>query len=128
MDIAKEIATYLQNAGFGTVGTDIFIGQIPATTNGVYVMRATGTMQNYLPIENALVDIYVKNTSSEQSVIKIENIKRYVHRMHNTITQNAYIYSILGVGDVEVIERTDDYQKVYKITVEVTHRSLGLIS
>lgn len=128
MDIAKEVGTYLQNAGFGTVGTDIFIGQIPATTNGVYVMRATGTMQNYLPIENALVDIYVKNTSSEQSVTKIENIKRYLHRMHNTITQNAYIYSILGVGDVEVIERTDDYQKVYKITVEVTHRSLGLIS
>ena len=128
MDIASQIATYLQNAGFGTVGTDIFIGQIPASTDGLYVMRSSGTFENYLPIENAIVDIFVKDQSSQQAVTKIENIKRYVHRMHNTTTQNAYIYSILAISDVETIERTDDYQKVYKITLEVTHRSLGLVS
>lgn len=128
MDIANEIATYLQNANFGTLGTDIFVGQIPASTNGIYVMRSSGTFNNYLPIENAIVDIFVKNQSSSQAVTKIENIKRFIHRMHNTITQNSYIYSILAISDVETIERTDDYQKVYKISLEVTHRSLGLIS
>lgn len=128
MDIAKEIATYIQTAGFGTIGTDIFIGQIPAITNGVYILRASGSAENYLPIENSLLDIYVKNQSSEQAITKIENIKRFMHRMHNTTTQNAYLYSILLIGDVEVIERTDDYQKIYKFTLEIKHRALNLIS
>lgn len=128
MDIANELATYLQKANFGTVGTDIFVGQIPASTNGIYILRATGTLNNYIPIEYTLLDLYVKKTSSSQAVTLIEQIKRFVNRMHNTSTQNAYMYSILVVGDVEVIERTDDYQKVYKITLEITHRDLSQIS
>lgn len=128
MDIANELATYLQTANFGTVGTSIFVGQIPASTDGIYILRATGSLNYYVPIEQTLIDIYVKDQSSRDAVLLIEQIKRYLNRMHNTTTQNAYIYSILGVGDVELIERTDDYQKVYKITMEVTHRYLSLIS
>lgn len=128
MDIAKELATYLQNANFGVLGTSIYIGQIPSSTDGVYVMRSGGSFNDYLPIESSIVDIFVKDQNSEQAVTKIEQIKRFIHRMHNTVTSSAYIYSILAIGDVEVIERTDDYQKIYKISVEVTHRPLGLIS
>lgn len=128
MDIANEIATYLQKAGYGTVGTDIFIGQIPSSVDGIYIYRSTGSLNNYVPIENVILDIYVKDTSSSAGVLKIEQIKRYMHRMVSTTTANSYIYSILAVGDVETIERDTEYAKVYKISVEVMYRSLGLIS
>jgi hypothetical protein len=128
MDIAKQLAVYLQNAGYGTLGTSIFVGQIPASIDGLYVMRTSGTLNNYVPLETTIVDIFVKDQNSEQAITRIENIKRYIHRMHNTVSASSYIYSMLVISDVETIERTDDYQKIYKISVEVMHRALSLIS
>lgn len=128
MDIAGEIATYLANANYGTLGTSIFVGQIPAELNGLYVMRTGGQLNNYLPIEETVVDIYCKDTSASDCVTTLESIKRYIHRMHTTLTANAYVYSVLVIGDVEDVARDTEYAKIMKISVSVTHRSLGLIS
>jgi hypothetical protein len=128
MDITKEFADYLQTAGFGTVGTDIFVGQIPSSINGVYVIRTAGTLDNYLPVERTVMNIYVKDTSSLDAVHKIESIKHYVHRMHNTTTPGSYIFSMLALGDIETVERDVEYTKIYKLTIEITHRYLGIIS
>lgn len=128
MDIANEFANYLQNAGFGTIGTDIFVGQIPSAQNGIYVVRNGGLLHNYIPIEETVVDVYIKDTSSLTSVQTIESIKRFVHRMHNTLTGNTYIYSMLVLGDVEDLDRDLEYANVYKISVQLKHRYNGAIS
>lgn len=128
MDIANEVATYLANAGFGTLGTDIFVGQIPAETNGLYIIRTGGQLNNYVPIEEAVVDIYIKNTSSEDAVNTLEDIKRFIHRMHNTSTANSYVYTFLVIGDVESVQRDLEYAKIMKITLQVVHRDTSLIS
>lgn len=128
MDIANEVAQYIANAGFGTYGTDIFVAQIPSDTNGIYVSPSGGIPNDYVPIEQSFVDIYVKNTSSSTAATTINQIKRFIHRMHNTEINNAYIYTLLVIGDVEDVERDLEYGKLYKITVEVVNRDTTLIS
>ena len=127
-DIANEVAQYLDDGGFGTLGTDIFVSQIPANTNGIYVSRLGGELNNYVPIEETVVDIYVKNTSASTAVTTIESIKRYIHRMHSTETANNYVYTFLVIGDVDIISRDIEYAKIVKITVQVVHRDTSLIS
>lgn len=128
MDIANELALYLQSAGFGTYGADIHVAQIPSGENGIYISRTGGSFNNYLPTEETVVDIYYKHTKSETCVTNLENIKRHIHRMHNTTTENAYIYSMLVLGDIENLERDAEYAKLYKITVSIMHRALSVIS
>ncbi len=128
IDVALTVGTYLDNAGFGTVGTDIFIGQIPATQDGIYVLRAGGQMNNYVPIEESVVDIYVKNTTSQQAIQTLEQIKRYIHRMHSTTIGNDYIYTFLVLGDIEDVQRDLELAKIYKITLQVVHRDEAVIS
>lgn len=128
MDIAAELANYIDNAGFGTVGTDIFIGQIPEGTDGVYIIRSGGQLNNYIPIEESVLDVYIKDHSATDAIAKIENIKRFIHRMHSTEVNNAYIYMFLVIGDVEDVARDLEYEKIYKITVQVLHRDVGVIS
>lgn len=128
MDIAYQVAQYLATAGFGVLGTSIFAGQIPAEQNGVYVSRLGGLPNNYVPIEEAVLDIYVKDTSAEDAITKLENIKRYIHRMHSTETASVYIYTFLVIGDVEDVQRDLEYAKIFKITVQVMHRAKNLIS
>jgi hypothetical protein len=128
MDIAKELATYLSNAGYGTVGTDIFVGQIPKTTDGIYLIRQGGSNNNYLPIEKTYIDIYCKNQSAKTSVETLENIKRYIHRMHNTLFSNFYVFSILALGGVEPVVRDLEYSSINRISLELTSRANNLIS
>ena len=128
IDVALTVGTYLDNANFGTIGTDIFIGQIPATQDGIYIMRAGGQMNNYVPIEESVVDIYVKNTTSQQAIQTLEQIKRYIHRMHSTTIGNDYIYTFLVLGDIEDVQRDLELAKIYKITLQVVHRDEAVIS
>ena len=128
IDIASVMATYLQTSGFGTVGTDIFINQAPDDTNCVWVERLGGNLNYYVPIEEAVVNIYSKNTQGKEAVEKLEDIKRFVHRMHSTETSQDFIYTMLVLGDIELVSRDMEYASIYKLTLQVTHRDKQLIS
>lgn len=128
MDIVEEFANYLQSSGFGTVGTDIFIGQIPDSTNGIFLVAGGGQMGKYVPINETVIQIYVKNTSGSECIDTLNQIKNFIHRMHSTGTSLAEFYSILVIGDVEDVARDLEYAKVYKITVQLINRDKSLIS
>lgn len=128
MDIAYIVASYLASNGFGTLGTSIFAGQIPEGVEGLYIVRSGGQLNNYVPVEESVVDIYCKDHSSEDCIEKLENIKRFIHRMHNTEVSSAYIYTFLALGDIEDVERDLEYAKIYKLTLQVVHRDTGVIS
>ena len=128
MDIANELATYLDNAGFGTVGTDIFVGQIPEDTNGIWVEHIGGQLNNYVPIEEAALNIFIKSTKASTAVITLNNIKDFIHRMHSTSITNAYVYTFLVIGDVEDMSRDLEYAREYKLTVQVVYRNTAIIS
>jgi len=128
MDIAQIVADYLQLNGFGTIGENLYIGYMPESTAGIYIDRIGGTMNNYVPIEESAVNIYVKNTSGQQAVQTLEGIKRFIHRMHNTYQGSAYIYTFLVIGDIEDVARDLEYSKIYKLTVQVVYRNTAIIS
>ena len=128
MDVAYEIAKYLANAGYGTLGTSIFAGQIPSDQNGIYVVRSGGTLNNYNSIANTVLDVYIKNTKAGTCITTLEGIKAYIHRMYDTQIDSTKIYSILVIGDITDVQRDAEYNKVFKITVQVIHRDTGIIS
>jgi len=128
MDIANIVALYLQTNNFGTVGSNIFIGQMPENTNGIWIERIGGTLNNYVPMEETVLNIYSKNTKASSAVTLLENIKRFIHRMHNTTQNASYIYTFLVVGDIEDMARDSQYEKIYKLTLQVVHRDTAIIS
>lgn len=128
MDIGYNLATYLANAGFGTLNTDIFVGQLPENTNGIWVERIGGTLNNYVPIEESALNIYASNTSAQDAIQALEGIKRFIHRMHSTDQTNAFVYTMLVIGDIEEVSRDLEYNKIYKLTVQLTYRNTTLIS
>lgn len=126
--IEETMATYLQRSGFGTMGTDIFIGQIPEGTNGLFVERSGGQINNYVPIEETVVDIYSKDIKAETAINRLERIKKHIHRMYSSVIDDDYIYIFLVLGDIEPLERDVEYEKLYKLSVQVFHRDTTLIS
>lgn len=128
MNIAYQVAVWLQSAGFGTLGTDIFVGEIPDDTNGIWTVMSGGQPNNYVPIEEAVVDIYIKDIKSELAVNKLERIKRAIHRQYSLTIGTTFVYTFLILGVIEDIQRDVEYAKIYKITVQAVHRDTSLIS
>jgi hypothetical protein len=128
VDVSLSVATYLQNAGFGTLGTDIFVGEIPDETSGIWVVRSGGQPNRYVPIEETVVDIYCKDIKSEVCVQKLESIKRDIHRQHTLTINTSFVYTFLIIGDIIDVQRDPEYEKVYKITLQAVHRDTTLIS
>lgn len=128
MDIAYEVAKYIADNGYGVLGTSVFAGQIPEGKKGIWVERIGGTLNNYVPIEESAVNVYIKDTSAQTCVTTLENLKRFIHRMHSTTTTNASIYTFLVIGDVEDVARDLEYYKIYKLTLQVVYRKTSIIS
>lgn len=127
-DIAYEIADLLADNGFGTLGTDIMVGQMDAEKNGVYIISTGGTANNYVPMKQSVIDIYSKNTSAKDGIAKLRDILNFLDRLHSTNLQYNYIYSILTLSTIETVQRDNEYAKIMKVTLEVTHRDKALIS
>lgn len=128
VDVSRNLAAYLDSAGFGTLGTDIFVGQLPENTNGIWVERIGGQPMLYTPIEESVCNIYASNTSAMAAIEVLENIKRYIHRMHSTEMNTSSVYTMLVISDVEEVSRDLEYNKIYKLTVQLVYRDTGLIS
>jgi len=130
MDIAYKIAQLVVDFGSGlfSLGGNTFVGTMPDNiTTGVLVEHIGGSLNNYLPIEESIVNVYFISTQ-DTTVTLAEAFKRSVHRLHNTEPDtDVYIYSILA-GDVEDMGRDAESQQTYKVTLTVTHRATGVIS
>lgn len=127
-ELSLAFANYLQASGFGTVGSDIYIGQIPDGVNGIWVERIGGLQNNYVPMQEGVVNIYAKNTSATDAVTTLESIKNHVHRMHTTTAGDNFIYTMLVLGNIEEVSRDLEYAKIYKLTVQLTYKSNSVIS
>jgi len=127
-DISYDMAKHLANSGFGTLGTDIFINQIPAETNGLMVALGGGTLNKYVPIEETILDIYAKNISSETALSTLRGLIKHLHRHHDITTSTNFVYTVLVIGNIQPVQIDQEYAKVYKITLQVLHRDTGVIS
>lgn len=127
-DIAYDTAKYLADNGFGTLGTDIHVGYMPDDDAAIAVILSGGLPHKYTPINDSVLDIYVKNTSASEAISTLSSIKNFIHRMHNTSLTNNFAYSFLVIGDIEDVARDPEYSKVFKLTVQLLHRDTTLIS
>lgn len=127
-EIGLALANYLDTSGFGTLGKDIFVSQIPDGVNGIWVERVGGLQNNYVPMQEAVVNIYAKNTSAADAITLLENIKDHIHRMHTTTAGDNFIYTMLVLGNVEDVSRDLEYAKIVKLTVQLVYKNNGIIS
>lgn len=127
-DVTLAFANYLQTAGFGTYGTNIFVGYIPENTDAIWLEQVGGNQNNYVPMQEAVINIYIKNTNAATAVDTLNQVKNYIHRMHSTTVSNNYIYTMLVLGNIEDITRDLEYAKIFKLTVQLTYRNTNVIS
>ena len=122
-DIAKDLANILVSNNLGTLGADLFIDDIPADKNGLYISHTGGSLAKYTPMQESIFDIYAKYQHSAVAIDKLEKIINLLHRNYSFNLTNSFIYSILVIGYIDKVDVLDNNDKLYKITIAVINRN-----
>lgn len=134
--LISEIADYMATRGLGTVGENLFIGELPinqtdggGVTSGVYIVNGASEGQHeYLDTNYDQIDFWSANRLTESAYDALENIKDILSRASNYQTTNYYIYFSHDVSGIMDMDRSGDGLKLFKLTIRFIYRDKNIIS
>lgn len=121
--LLDDIATYLEANSIGTVGTDLFKGDMPETPdNCVALFEYAGEPPEVATdIEYPGLQVRVRNTSYSAARVKIDAVYALLHTLANTTLSGTKYLSIFAVQSSPVPLGRDSSNRVdlaqnYKVT------------
>lgn len=108
-NLIDDIATYLQTAGLGTVGTNIFLSYLPDTVDtGLAVIDTGGVMpDSYLPTKSPTIQVFIRGANYEAGKTKLDLVRSTLHQLANTQVGSTYIYYCLAQSEGGHIGRNE---------------------
>jgi len=126
--IALHILKLLENNGFGTIDTDLFLEEAPLDSKGIpkqgVWIVTRGTEVTRLDVGNQNFDIYSRYTNKLTGGIKLENILTFLKEAYNDVCTLPIVqpYSLTEYYNVTIeptsgVENvgSDDQDKVVRV-------------
>jgi len=115
--LIDDVASYLQTAGVGTVGTDIFKSYLPDSANaGIAVLDTGGMSPNiHVPLYNPTVQVFIRAATYTAGKTKLLAVRTQLHQLANTTMGGTYIYFCLAQSEGGHIGRNDRGQDEFSI-------------
>jgi hypothetical protein len=103
----KEIGTYLQSQGIGTLGADLFLGLMPdQPDNCVTLFEYAGSPPDlHWAGEYPGLQVRVRNKSYAAARAKIREIAKELHGLHEQTLSGTRYLLIKARGSPEVLKR-----------------------
>lgn len=105
MNVALQIATYLdaQLTGSWTLGTNIFVSQLPASPDNCIMIRDSGgeAPSIYIPTGRPTFQIFVRHKNYATGLSICAQIRTLLHNKYNTtlVSGGNYFYSINAIQE-----------------------------
>jgi hypothetical protein len=115
----EQIAELLQSNGIGTVGTDIFIGDITTRTeNGLYIVNSPSPAPNEaIDIYEQIVDFWTRNDSTEGAYSKLQQVMDVLHKRTNYTLTGYHVFISHNMNMIEDMDRDLQRKKLFRLTI-----------
>lgn len=120
--LLDDIALYLQQKGIGTIGTDIFKGQLPATPdNAIALFEYAGEPQDLTDanLEYPGLQVLVRNKSYASGRQKIEQLKNDLHGITETTINNVRYLLIQAKQSPFFLERDENGRAIFVVNFRI---------
>lgn len=119
--LLNDIATYLQANGVGTIGTDIFLGQLPANPDNVTaIFEYAGEPPDlHWNGEYPGLQVLVRNKSYEAGRQKIEQAKNILHGVSETVINNHRYLLIRANQSPAFLQRDENNRTIFACNFRV---------
>ena len=128
--ILREIATLLQQSGIGTVGTNIFIGQLPAKVENAIMLVAVPSPEpdKDTGIEYQNFEVWSRYKEYSDGYDKLQAVFDLLNRRDDYYLPSYEMYFTHALGRIEDLDRDIEGRKLLKLSFRVIYRQLDLIS
>lgn len=125
-----ELAQYMQERALGTLGTDIFVGELPeSVTAGFMLVNAPSPdPHEYIDHEKIVVDFWYRTPHTKGAYTKIREAFNTFHRAHHYRTANWYVYYSQALGNIKDFDRDGEGGKLLSLSIQFTVRNLNNLS
>lgn len=122
--IIDSLTDYLQDNGIGTVGTDIFIGELPFDkTESISLVYSVSPEPNKsIPYYTQLVDIWARYSKYDDGYQKLQDIFDLLHRAENYEVDGFHIYLSYAAGMITDLDRDAERRHLFKLTLGFVYR------
>ena len=122
--LADDIATKIQEESLGTVGTDIYIGELPFDVNdSVAVVYSPSPQPNQaLHYYAQVVDIRGRFGKYEEGYQKMQDIMDVFHRTQNYEMGDYYVYISFANSMIQDNDRDIERRHLLQLTLTFIYR------
>jgi hypothetical protein len=121
----SSLADFLQTEGVGTVGSDIFIGEIPLDVSDAIALTLVPSPapDKSIPYYTQTIDVWGRFTDSEDGLSMLQSVFDAVHRQENYAITGYHVYLSYAAGMIEDMDRDTERRKLYKLTLSFLYRA-----
>lgn len=128
--LAEDIADKIQTESLGTVGTDIFIGELPFDKNdSVAVLYSPSAQPNQvLHYYSQAVDIRGRFSKYEEGRQKMQDIMDVFHRTQNYELGDYYVYISFANSMIQDNDRDLERRHLFQLSLTFVYRLVDEMS
>lgn len=130
MKIIDEIADYLEDESIGTVGTDIFTGELPFDGNAIISLVSSPSPEpnKSIPYYRQYVDVWARFADYDDGVSKLQAVMDLLHQKEHYELPNFHVYLSYALGMIEDFDRDTERRHIFKLSLAFLYRNASEIS
>jgi len=124
---AKDIAQLISDAGYGTLGTDLFLNHEPNLPNDIVTVFDTGgsspepAIQLYKP--TVMVRARGGPSDFDEAYAKLESIKLALHAEFDVTVNGSRYLQILAMGEIQQLGRDGNNRPQFTLNFRLMRTS-----
>lgn len=128
--LMDKVADELQTMGIGTVGTNIFVGQLPENVSqGMFLVESVGNPPNiWVDTEEPIIDFWMRSDHTDAAYKKLRDVYNIYHRRANYSLNDWYIYFSHALSGVQDMDRETESGKLFKLSILFECRNINNVS
>jgi hypothetical protein len=122
--IIEPLLDYLEEQEIGEVGTDLFIGRLPAEIDSctALIYSPSPEPNKSLDVYEQTVDIWTRDISASDAYSRMLDIQALLHRQGNYQIEGFHIYFSNSLGGIEDLDRDTEKRQLYKLSMRFIYR------
>lgn len=122
--IINAVTYYMASNGIGTVGTDIFIGELPLDKadiiSAVYV--PSPHPNKAIPYYNQTIDFWARFKSYDDGMGKLQDLFDLFHQKENYEIDGFHVYLSYAMGMIDDMDRDMERRHLFRLSLSFIFR------
>lgn len=130
MNILDAVAAHLVDNGIGTLGTTLYLGELPFDKSEVIslVQSPSPEPNKSIPYYTQVIDVWVRYSDYDDGYQKLQSIFDLIHQAENYQLDDNHIYLSYALGMINDNGRDTERRHLFSLSLGFVYRKVSEFS